>query len=116
MAHIPPVRNITIFRGLDYLDEYWFKDQNGNPVDLTGQNINCEIREEPAFDSQLIDEFSVTWLDQENGHFTLSLSKTETEAITQNTGFYTLVLTGTDSKSFPWVTGQVEFKKSATEV
>lgn len=84
----------------------------GNTLASLGFTAKAQIRERQKSTSTLIDEFTVVI---SGNDITLSLTKTQTAAITRSTGFYDLKVTDYADFTEPWYEGDVEFKDGPTD-
>ena len=57
--------NFTIEQGTTFTRTFWYKDSNGDPINLSGYNIRMDIKN--SYDSAALATFSTS-----TGHFTLS--------------------------------------------
>jgi len=107
---IPDTYPLTILRGRDFDVEFEFADLN-----LTGYTARSQIRASESQDATLIEEFTIIVTPGTDSTVELDLSETETGAITQETGFYDLLLTSPSGVDYTYIRGPVTFIGSVTE-
>lgn len=74
----PAAYNITIEQRASFDRTFQFKDRDGEALDLTGYTVRAAIW--TAKRRKLID-FTLTWIDQAEAHFTLSLTDEQTTTL-----------------------------------
>lgn len=108
---IPDTYPLTIIRGRDfYSPDFEFVGLN-----TTGYTITSEIRELESQDATLIETFHVTNTPGASSTISLYLSETETAAITQDSGFYDLLMTDGSGNDYTYLRGKVTIIGSVTE-
>lgn len=111
----PGTYNITMYRGRDFDVTFTISDANGTAIDLTGYTIKSEVRSKKNRDSRLMETFTVTETDLANGEFKISLTDTETDAISGNSGYYDVLITDTSDITYSYITGTVTIDNTVTE-
>lgn len=106
---IPDTIPLTILRGRDFSLDFEFV-----AFDLTGYTGRCQIRSMDNVSAPLIEEFTVAITPATDSLVNISLTDTETTAITAETGWYDLLLT-TGTTDATYVRGPVTFIGSVTE-
>lgn len=108
----PGEYDITIQQGADWSKIFQFFDSLGDPVDLTGSVVEAEVWTERKR-SKLAD-FTVAFIDQELGKFSLTLSNEVTITLPQ-TGYYDIKVTDANGFSNYWVRGKAILEVGYTE-
>lgn len=117
-AIVPAEVELILWRGADFLEEFQIllSEDPDTPMDLTGYTINSEIRAQLGFENTLIATFDINITDAENGRFTIGLDKTVTDDITQDVGFFDIIITDGSDFSEPYFYGTVQFNIVNTDV
>lgn len=111
----PGQRNLVIYKANDIKEKFAFKESDGvTAMDLTGWTAESQIRDAKSRDATLIVAFTVTIPTPANGEVFLSLTDTETGNITQEKGFYDILLTDGSAFEQTYVTGKITFKPTVT--
>ena len=84
--------DLVIYKGRDFKMNVYFKDANGDAVDLTGWSGKAQVRESMLVSSTLIFEMTVNVADATAGKVTVSVSDTLTQ-VTQERGNWDLMMT-----------------------
>jgi hypothetical protein len=71
--------NILIEQNANFSISVTVQDGSGNPIDLTGNTIESQIREYPT--GIIFDNFEINVTNASQGQFTLSLSASQTLAL-----------------------------------
>jgi hypothetical protein len=87
-------RNITIRKDEDYLHEFRLQDSTGTAIDITGRSYVADIK---STADAVVDSFTVTQPDDTGGIVRISLTETETGALTA--GEYRWHLTETNGST-----------------
>lgn len=114
MARTPANYDITVRKGDTYSQVYQFKDSDGDPIDLTSWSAKAQIREKQHQGSNLIIDFTATITDAVNGKVKLSLTSTQTAAISNRTGHWDLLLTNASDEDETYLYGEVTFTDTVT--
>lgn len=119
MSMITPASfNITIVKGADFSFTFDI-DVSGTILNLTGATVQAQIRKENKKSATLIDDFTVNvTTGAESGYdsdITLSLTDTETAAITASEGYYDVLVTDVSGNDTYYLRGKVTFLDSVTE-
>ena len=78
---VPTEQDLQLYQGAPFVWNFAVTDVNGNPVNMTGGTILATIRSTQAHSGNtLIATFTLTWISQAGGTFTLSLTSTTTDA------------------------------------
>lgn len=107
---IPDTYPLTIIKGRDFEITFEFEGLN-----TTSYTVTSEIRELESQSSTLIETFTVVNTPGANSTITLSLSESETEAITQDAGFYDILMTDVSNNDYTYIRGPIQFIGSVTE-
>jgi hypothetical protein len=110
---LPLEKNLAVYIGSDFSENFRMVDENSLPVDLTGYSIKSQIKEKQSQDASLIETFNIS-VAATDGGFTLSLTDTQTSAITKKVGYYDVLLTDGDSIDTYAIFGQVTFVPTVT--
>jgi hypothetical protein len=105
---------LTIRKGRDYSKKFIIKDSAGVVIDLSAYTFKAQAREDWAYGSDLIKEFTIDSSGKASGEVIIKLTNTETLAITQDTGVYDLVLTDGSSIDETYVEGTIDFREVPT--
>lgn len=113
----PGQKNLIIYKANDVSEKFAFKQADGiTAMDLTGYTVESQIRDENSRDSVLIVAFTVDTPTPANGEIFLELTDLETGAITQDKGYYDILLIGPIPDLFEqtYITGRITFKPTVT--
>jgi hypothetical protein len=90
----PGTYNITLYQGATYQQQFTWKDQNNNPINLTGYTARMQIREshDAASPFVTLSTGSGITLGGVAGTITLTISDSQTSAMTQSSGVYDIEL------------------------
>jgi hypothetical protein len=108
----PGTYDITIQQGATFNQSFQFKNANDTPFNLTGYALTAEVWEEGKRSKYA--DFTVSWIDQAEGEFQISLTATQTHTIPQ-TGYYDILVTNPDGSSDYWLRGQAILETGYTE-
>ena len=116
MANVMPGKqNLNILIGIDFPFVFVI-DIDGTILDLTGATVEAQIRESASRTADVIVPFTVVVANGDQAYLseiTLSLTDTQTAAITQSSGAYDVAVTlGTDTTYY--LRGAVNFIKTVT--
>jgi hypothetical protein len=76
-------------------------------MDLTGYDVNAKIKTDPETD------FTINWIDQAHGYFSISLTKTQTESFVEEIHYcWELTWTAADTTFHTIITGMFKVVKS----
>lgn len=105
---IPGNYDITIFKGISFYNQIVWTDNATTPVaiNITGWTPQCDVRRSPSRDVV----FSITCAipTGTDGATNLTMTKTQTDALTAGTYKYDLVFTNTSSERVgPLISGKV---------
>ena len=119
MTTIPGEYNFKIFQGSTFRRRFTFRDNDGNPINLTGSLLRLQCR--PQFDSTLkiidIDSASkggITIIDAAGGVFEVELSAAATAAITEG-GYYDIEMEATNGDVSRLFKGIISIDPEATK-
>ena len=98
----------VIYKGRDFKMIAWFKDADGDAVDLTGWSGKAQAREEMDPDSALIFEYVVTVADAAAGKVTVEVSDSLSE-VSQITGAWDLMMTDPSGYDESYIIGEITF-------
>ena len=104
--------NITIEKRATFSFEATFSQANGNALDLTNRTLSGEIRRN--FDNVLEATFTIVKTNATSGIATISLSKTDTTALTDNACTYDIFADHTDGTTLKLLTGSVTIVENIT--
>ena len=106
--------NFSVDKGRDLLQEFTFKDEDGNALDLSGYTFRSQARESSDPDSTLIIEHTVDYSDANVGTVRLTNTDTETGAIADDVGYYDLLVSDGSGLEETWVYGMETYNKRPT--
>lgn len=104
--------NITIEKRASFSFETTFTQTNGNSLDLTNMDLKGEIRRN--FDNALEATFTIEKTNATSGIATISLTKTQIAALTDNACTYDVFADHTDGSALKLLTGSVTIVKNIT--
>ena len=104
--------NITIEKRATFSFETTFSQADGNALDLTNRTLSGEIRRN--FDNVLEATFTIVKTNATSGIATISLSKTDTTALTDNACTYDIFADHTDGTTLKLLTGSVTIVENIT--
>ena len=108
----PGSYDITIQQGATFNQSFQFKNANDTPFNLTGYALTAEVWEEGKRSKYA--DFTVSWIDQAEGEFQISLTAAQTHTI-PTTGYYDILVTNPDGSSDYWLRGQAILETGYTE-
>ena len=116
MAEIEPaIIPLTIMKGDDYSIEIQLvDDETGEPLDLTGYTATSEIRTGTEPDDTLIKAFTVDFVDPPTATLKIKLTDTESGAIAQSSGNYSIKYKSSGGIDETYVVGPVTFDTNPT--
>ena len=91
MAIAPATYNMTVQRRSDHNVDLIFKDNTGNPINLTGYTVAAQVYDESR--STKYADWTVAYTDRTNGIIDISLTDTQTATFTPSILFYDVLLT-----------------------
>lgn len=106
--------NITIEKRATFSFETTFTQADSSALDLTDRTLIGEIRRN--FDNVLEATFTVTKTNASGGIATISLTKAQTAALTENDCTYDVFADHTDGTTLKLLTGSVTIVKNITSV
>jgi len=116
MADIKPVKvDLVIGRGTDWSLTFAIEQSDGTNMPLDGYSVYSQIRTEANEDATLIVAFS-TAIDTGTDEFTLSLTDTQTDAVTQPIGYYDIFLVDGSANRYRYAYGTVTFDDYITVI
>jgi hypothetical protein len=80
ISFIPQEQDLALYQGGPVNMTFTCTDGTGSPINMTGGSILATIRAGQSHSATLIATFTVTWVNQAAGIFTLSLTSTQTDA------------------------------------
>ena len=107
--------NITIEKRASFSFETTFTQADNTPLDLTNRDLKGEIRRN--FDNVKEADFTITTTNATSGIATISLSKADTSALTENLCTYDVfadITVGGGETSLKLLTGSVTIVKNIT--
>jgi len=104
--------NITIEKRATFSFETTFTQADNSALDLTDRTLSGEIRRN--FDNALEATFTISPTNATGGIATISLTKAQTTALTDNACTYDLFADHTDGSSLKLLTGSVTIVKNIT--
>jgi hypothetical protein len=104
--------NITIEKRASFSFETTFTQTDGSALDLTNRTLSGEIRRN--FDNALEATFTIDKTNETGGIATISLTKAQTTALTDNACTYDLFADHTNGTSLKLLTGSVTIVKNIT--
>ncbi len=104
--------NITIEKRATFSFETTFTQADNSALDLTDRTLSGEIRRN--FDNALEATFTISTTNATGGIATISLTKAQTTALTDNACTYDLFADHTDGSSLKLLTGSVTIVKNIT--
>lgn len=111
----PVTHNLTIRRGITFGPlTFEFKDDAGDPVDLTGWQIFADVRKKPTDEVAFSLEPEIT--DAEAGIAVIEFTDEETDELTAGSYGWDLVLQNPDGERLgPYLAGRVSVKTIYTQ-
>jgi len=106
--------DFIIRRGQDVSETFILRDSAGDPINLTGWDVYSQIRDEQHSGSDLIADFTVTIPDPTDGTIILSLTDTETRAITNEAGYYDILYVNDSAVDTYYIKGKITFTDGIT--
>lgn len=108
----PGVLNLRIRRGETFSKTFDI-DVDGTVLNLTGATVESQIRAEPERSgATLIETFTVAV--NGSNEITLSLTSTETAAITQDVGYYDVLVRDASNDDTYYLAGRVDIVGTCT--
>lgn len=98
----PANYDITIQQNATYSKTFQLKTGNGVPYNLTGHTVDAELW--TAGKGTKLADFTVGWVDQTIGKFTITLNATKTTTLGGD-GYYDILVTNPDGTKDYWVRG-----------
>lgn len=111
------LHNFTIEQGVTTAKSFVWKDSNGDVIDLTGYTARMQIREAFTSSSTILSATNQNGqlvITANQGKVTLTLTATETAALTFTTGVYDLELVSASGTVTRLVEGTVTLSKEVT--
>ena len=105
MAIQPGIYNMTVQRRSDHSIQLVFKDNNNNPINLTGFTVEAQVWDEPR--SNKYADWSVAYTNRVNGTVDISLTDTETATFTPDVLRYDVLLTNTSGLKEYYLEGTI---------
>ena len=100
--------DLVFDEGADFEDSWIWKDSNKELIPMPGWTAILEIKEATNLPVELtLTQGSGITLGASDGKIEIDVSKEQIEALTFNTGIYTLILIDTLSKSEMWSRGTI---------
>ena len=87
----PAKPTITIYKGVDFFYKVIWKDANETEIPITNWTVQCDVRKSPS--TAIAFSLNPVITDGAGGEVTMSLTKTETDALTCGSYRYDLVFT-----------------------
>lgn len=115
MLNGPTEHDLEIYKGDDFEETLEFESSPGVPLDLTGWSGKAQCRTRRKRSATLIVEFTVTIPTPANGQVILTLTDTQTEAITRAKGYWDLMLTDDSDINETYAYGEVIFVPTVTD-
>lgn len=106
-----PILNIVIEKNASFTMLVTVQGTNEVPIDISDYIIESQIREYP--DSDIVQSFSITITDGQNGKFTLSLTPEQTLDLPSKNMVYDVLVTTGESK-FRYLQGNVTVSSAVT--
>ena len=104
--------DLVVYKGNDFRMYVYFKDVNGDPVDLSGWTGYAQVRDEKSASGNLLCTFDVTVSGSE-GKVTMELTDDETSPA-GNKGYYDLLMVDDEGFDETYVEGLVTFIDTVT--
>ncbi len=115
MAVEPETYNICIHRGVTFKKVFQF-DLNGSPWPLTGYSVSAVVRPSKG-SATLTQDLSPSITDAPAGEITISLTKTQTEALSAADLFWDLVLENPSGERLgPYMEGEFLILETVTRL
>ena len=116
LLEAPTEIDLTVYKGNDYSKTFELKDSSGVAIDLTGWSAKSQVRTRNKRAATLTVEFTATISTPEtDGEVVISLTDTQTGAITRSSGYWDLMLTDDADFDEIYVFGTVDFEGTVTE-
>ena len=111
----PTEIDLVVYKANDYTKTFEIETSAGVALDLTNFTVKSQIRTRQRRNSGLVVEFTAA-IDSPatDGEVTISLTDTQTAAITRGTGHWDLLLTDAAGFDEIYVYGKVTFKPTVT--
>lgn len=111
----PTEYDLVIYKGTDYSKTFEFEESVGSPLDLTSYTVKSQIRTHQRRSSSLIVEFTATIESPATaGQITISLTDTQTAAISRKVGHWDLLVTSGAGFDEIFLYGAVTFTQTVT--
>ena len=91
MAIAPATYNMTVQRRSDHNVDLIFKDNTGNPINLTGFTVAAQVWEEKR--KRKYADFGITYTDRSAGKIAIALTDTQTSQFSLDELKYDVMLT-----------------------
>ena len=98
--------DLVLYKGRDFKMNVYFKDEKGDPANLTGWSGKAQVRERMDSASPLILDFVVTVELPLEGKVVIEASDLDT-LVTQDRGFWDLMMSDPSGYDDTYVLGQV---------
>lgn len=108
----PATYNITIPQNATFSQQFQLKDGAGAAINMTGYTVQAQLW--AANKASKLSDFTVTWLNQAQGSFKLTLSSAITQDIGSD-GVWDLLVTNPDGTKDYWLRGAAVFDMGYTE-
>lgn len=108
----PGSYDITIQQGATFNQSFQFKDANGDPISMIGYTVAAEVWEEGK--RSKFADFTVSWTNQAQGSFQISLTADQTHSIPED-GYWDILVTNPGGTTDYWVRGQAILDTGYTE-
>ena len=100
--------NLVIYKNRDFKMNVYFKDADGDAVDLTGWSGKAQAKETMEPDSALIFEFDVTIADAAAGKVTVEVADAKT-GVDNDDGAWDLLMTDPAGYDDSYIIGEISF-------
>lgn len=115
MTSVVPRKDLTFRQGSTYTHDFYYTDEAGSPVNLTGYDARMQIREYAEAGDALYDSDPSHFLvDGANGKVTLTIPAAITEAWAFRRGVYDIELYTAGGTVLPLVQGKVKVEPEIT--
>lgn len=111
----PVELDLTIYRNADFTQTFRLEQSNGSPVNLTGAIVIAQIRQAARDTAPLIVAFTVSMPAPSTGEFTLSLTDTQTAAVTKARGYYDVLISDSAGIDAVYVEGRITFNNTVSK-
>jgi len=104
--------NLVIHKGTDFEENFYFTEEDGSPLNLTGYTGSAKIRKHPTATKYNI--FTITFVDRAKGNLKVSMGSSVTSNLNSGRNCYDILLTDNFGKVSKVIEGSVIVNDSVT--